>query len=241
MLRFLIGAALLPLCVAVSLALLDTVRSIPDTGVLLSPETRALLAGYFLWLGVWFFLPQPIRVYVIAHELTHAFWGLLFGARVSNLRVSSRGGSVRLTKTNLLITLAPYFFPLYTILVVLLYLLVGLFVRPMPFPLLWLFLVGLTWSFHVTFTLQSLMTSQPDIQEYGLVFSYTIIYLFNLAGVGIWIVCTTAATFDTFYASLLLHTSALYMAIHETVVLQTKGICNTLIPSLKKLLVRPDA
>jgi len=240
-LRFLIGAALLPLCVAVSQALLDTLRSIPDTGVLLSPETRTLLAGYFLWLGMWFFLPQPVRAYVVAHELTHAFWGLLFGARVSNLRVSSRGGSVRLTKTNLLITLAPYFFPLYTVLVILLYLLVGLFVRPMPLPHLWLFFVGLTWSFHVTFTLQSLMTNQPDIQEYGLIFSYTIIYLFNLAGVGLWIVCTTAATFDTFYASLLLHTSVLYVALHKTAVLQTKDIYNTLMPSLKKLLVRPGA
>ena len=108
LLRFLTGAALLPLCVSVSLAILETLRSIQSSGLLLSPETVWLLTGYFLWLGMWFFLPQPVRAYVVAHELTHAFWGLLFGARVSNLRVSSRGGSVRLTKTNLLITLAPY-------------------------------------------------------------------------------------------------------------------------------------
>lgn len=82
LLRFLIGVTLLPLCVAVTLALLDTLRSIPDSGLLLSPETTWLLTGYFLWLGMWFFMPQPVRVYVAAHELTHALWGLLFGARV---------------------------------------------------------------------------------------------------------------------------------------------------------------
>ena len=45
-------------------------------------------------------------------------WGLLFGARPSDVRVSASGGSVRLSKSNLLITLAPYFFPFYTFVVI---------------------------------------------------------------------------------------------------------------------------
>ena len=135
LLRFLTGAALLPLCVSVSLALLETLRSIQSSGLLLSPETVWLLTGYFLWLGMWFFLPQPVRAYVVAHELTHALVGLLFGARARNLRVSVRGGSVSLTKSNMLITLAPYFFPLYTVIVILLHLLTRCFINPVPLPL----------------------------------------------------------------------------------------------------------
>ncbi len=215
LLRFLIGLFLVPLCVAVTLALLDTLRRIPGSGSLLSPETAWLLTGYFLWLGMWFFLPHPVKTYVVAHELTHALWGLLCGARVSHLRVSEGGGSVRLSKSNIVITLAPYFFPLYTILVILLRFAVGYFVHPVPYPLAWLFFVGLTWGFHVTFTVQSLLVTQPDIAEYGQIFSYVLIYLFNLTGVGLWIVCTTPVTFETFGALLVSHTTDVYALVYN--------------------------
>jgi hypothetical protein len=213
-LRFLAGLALLPFCAAVTLTLLDLLRGLSaSSDALVSPEALWLLAGYFLWLGMWFVLPQPIRTYVMAHELTHALWGLLFGARVRNLRVSEKGGSVSLSKTNLLITLAPYFFPLYTVLVILLRWAVGLFVHPVPVPLLWLFLVGFTWGFHLCFTVQSLLTRQPDIHEYGRLFSYAVIYLFNLAGICLWVVCTTPASLSALAASLLPRVPQAYGAL----------------------------
>ena len=236
LLRFLTGAALLPLCVSVSLALLDTFRSIPAGGALLSPETLWLLTGYFLWLGMWFFLPQPVRAYVVAHELTHALWGMLFGARVRNVRVTPKGGSVSLSKSNVLITLAPYFFPLYTVIVILLYLLTRCFVTPVPLPLAWLFFVGLTWGFHATFTVQSLMTTQPDILVYGRLFSYVLIYLFNLAGVGVWAVCTTPATFNTFSATLVTHTVAVYASVNDEVHARVTYLTQKVMPPLVKLL-----
>jgi hypothetical protein len=236
LLRFLTGAALLPLCVSVTLALLETLRSIPATGSLLSPESVWLLTGYLLWLGMWLFLPQPVRAYVVAHELTHALWGALFGARVRNVKVSSKGGSVSLSKSNLLITLAPYFFPLYTVIVILLYLLTRCFVSPVPLPLAWLFLVGLTWGFHVTFTVQSLMIAQPDVQTYGRLFSYVVIYLFNLAGVGLWVVCTTSATFSTFAAALIAHTAAVYASVFDEIRARAAYFSQTVIPALVKLL-----
>jgi hypothetical protein len=202
-LRFLVGLGLLPLCVAVTLALLDLLRGLScGSDALASAGTLWLLAGYAVWLGAWFVLPRPVRTYVMAHELTHALWGIFFGARVRNLRVSEKGGSVNLSKTNLLITLAPYFFPFYTVLVVLIRGILGVFVQPVPFPFFWLFLVGLTWGFHLCFTIQSLLVRQPDIHEYGRLFSYAVIYLFNLAGIGLWVVCTTAATAAGFAALL---------------------------------------
>jgi len=236
LLRFLTGAALLPLCVSVSLALLETLRSIQTSGALLSPETVWLLTGYFLWLAMWFFLPQPVRAYVVAHELTHALWAVLFGGSAKNLRVSAKGGSVSLSKTNIFITLAPYFFPLYTVIVILLYLLVRCFVNPMPLPLAWLFFVGLTWGFHVTFTVQSLMVTQPDIHEYGRLFSYVIIYLFNLAGVGLWVVCTTSATFSTFAAALIAHTVDVYASVQDELHARATYFSHKVIPYIVELL-----
>ena len=216
-LRFIIGALLVPLCMAVTLALLEILRHTQSAGILLSPETTWLLTGYFLWLGMWFFLPQPVRTYVVAHELTHALWTLLFGGRVHSMRVSSSGGSVQLSKSNILITLAPYFFPFYTMLVILIRFLIGIFMHEVPYPFVWLFLVGLTWGFHVTFTLQSLMTTQSDINEYGKLFSYTFIYIFNLLGVCIWIICTTSATFGNLCDALMLHTVDVYASICDEV------------------------
>lgn len=235
LLRFLTGAALLPLCVSVSLALLETLRSLQTSGSLLSPESSWLLTGYLLWLGMWFFLPQPVRAYVVAHELTHALWALFCGARVQNLKVSAKGGSVRVSKSNMFITLAPYFFPLYTVLVILLYLLTRCFINPVPLPLAWLFLVGLTWGFHVTFTVQSLMVTQPDIQEYGRLFSYVLIYLFNLAGVGLWVVCTTSATFSTFAAALGTHTLAVYASVQDEIHARFTHFSKNVLPHLIKL------
>jgi hypothetical protein len=166
---------------------------------------------------MWFLLPQPVKAYVIAHELTHALWAWLFGGTAHDLRFSDHGGSVRLSKSNVWITLAPYFFPLYTILVIAVRLVAGLFVDPLPLPFLWLFLVGFTWAFHVTFTVQSLMITQPDIQEYGRVFSYALIYLFNLAGVGLWVVCTTSATLADFATSLIVHAVSAYASVSDEI------------------------
>ncbi|MDD4102376.1 MAG: hypothetical protein PHU80_07055 [Kiritimatiellae bacterium] len=213
LLRLVTGLLLLPACAAVTMTLLETLRCVGDNSVLMSPQTLWLCGGFFLWLAVWFLLPQPIQAYVMAHELTHALWGLLFGARVRDFNVSARGGSVRVSRSNLLITLAPYFFPFYTVAVILLRVLLGLFIMPVPYPLLWLFLVGLTWGFHVCFTVQSLMIRQPDIQEHGRIFSWVLIYLFNLVGVGLWVVCTTKAVAGDFVIALAANTAASYAFI----------------------------
>ena len=209
--RFLVGVLLLPLCVAVTWAMVDVLGH--AHGKL--TDAACLLAGGSIWLLCWFFLPQPVRAYILGHELTHALWAMLFGGRAKNLRVTAKGGSVRVTKSNVLITLAPYFFPFYTILLILIHLLLRLFFDPVPFAAAWLFLVGFTWSFHLTFTLQSLMVRQPDILEYGRLFSYALIYLLNMLGLGLWIVCTTSVTTAHLATALASRTAGVYLAVWQ--------------------------
>ena len=141
-------------------------------------------------------MSRPVRTYVLAHELTHALWGYLLGARVSKLRVSRKGGSVMVSKNGLFVTLAPYFFPFYTVCVVLLYGLLALFFDLSPYEPFWLGLVGLTWGFHVTFTLTTLAQHQTDVERYGRILSYTFIYLMNVLGVCIWVVATASPTIE---------------------------------------------
>jgi hypothetical protein len=198
---FFIGLLLLPLCVATTQAVGDVLRHTDQAGSLFSLETGCLALGYFAWLGCWFFLPQPVKVYILGHELTHALWAVLFGGKAKNLKVKESGGSVNVTKSNVIITLAPYFFPFYTMLLIALLLVVRLFVTPLPYPLVWLFFVGFTWSFHFTFTIQSLWTHQPDIHEYGRLFSYSLIYLLNVLGIALWMVCTMSVSPGFLYDS----------------------------------------
>ena len=214
-LKLLFGILLLPLCVAVTLAIADVLGHAQGKGSMFSVEAACLLAGVFIWLLCWFCLPQPVRIYILGHELTHALWAVLFGGRAKHLRVSAKGGSVRVTKSNVLITLAPYFFPFYTILLILLRFVLGFFFDVNPYASVWLFLVGFTWSFHFMFTLQSLTVRQPDIQEHGRVFSYVLIYLLNMLGIGFWIVCTTSVTGGYLVHSLVSHSADVYLAIYR--------------------------
>jgi hypothetical protein len=119
----------------------------------------------------------------------------LFGACPSDVRVSASGGNVRLTKTDAVIALAPYFFPFYTFVVILVALVMSAFVRPLPFLPLWMFLIGFTWAFHVLFTLQTLTQRQPDIKPYGRLFSWSVIFIVNIALVLLWLAATTPLTF----------------------------------------------
>ena len=194
-LRFLIGLAFLPLCWGVSRAFLDAILISTGTTGWLSVEAVSLLGGIAAFAMSWFALSHPVRMYVLGHELTHALWGLLFGARPSDVRVSASGGSVRLTKSNMLITLAPYFFPFYTFLVIIVALVTYAFFRPLPYLPLWLFLVGFTWSFHVLFTLETLGQRQPDVKLYGRIFSWTFIFLVNVGIVLAWLALMTPLTF----------------------------------------------
>lgn len=210
LLRFLAGLAMLPLCVAVTLALFDLLRNLPPTPTLVSPESVALAGGYFVWLLIYLCVMRPMHAYVWAHELTHALWGLLFFARIHSIRAQATGGSVTLSKTNTWIALAPYFFPFYTVFVLLLRLVIGIWAPMEPWELIWLFLVGFTWGFHFTFTVQTLMIRQPDIVQNGRIFSLTLIYLLNLAGICLWVVCTTPATLGGFGGALRTHAGSVY-------------------------------
>lgn len=195
--KVLFGIVLLPFCFAASRTLWALVAGLqPPSWSRLPLAMWALAGGFLFWLVVYACLPRMVRTYVLAHELTHALWAWLMGARVSKLRVSRKGGSVQLSKKNFIITLAPYFFPLYTVLIILGYMVLSLFFDLRAYEPLWLGLVGFTWGFHLTFTVSTLMTHQPDIQENGRLFSYAVIYLMNVLGICLWIVMVASPTLE---------------------------------------------
>lgn len=214
--RLLVGLMLVPSCWGLTRALVDAILIGTESTGGLSVEAMSLLAGIAAFALCWMALPHPIRTYVFGHELTHALWGLLFGARPSDVRVSATGGSVRLTKENLLITLAPYFFPFYTFLVIVVALITFAFLRPLPFLPLWMFLIGFTWAFHALFTLETLTHRQPDVKLYGRIFSWTFIFIVNVAIVLVWLATMTPLTFAQLWVVLCERVGGIYLSIGRT-------------------------
>ena len=138
------------------------------------------LAGTACWVVVFLLLPKPMWVYVFGHELTHAVWTWLFGGQVRRFKASSNGGHVVITKSNFLIALAPYFFPLYAGLTVLGFSL-GHLLWNWTHYLVWFhLLIGAAYAFHVTLTWHVLKTRQSDIQQEGYLFSAVVVFLGNV-------------------------------------------------------------
>lgn len=119
-------------------------------------------------------------VYVFGHELTHALWVWLFGGRVKKFRATASGGHVVVSKSNFLIALAPYFFPLYAALVVLLFATGHLIWNWTNYQVWFHLLLGAAYAFHVTLTIQILKTRQSDITEQGYLFSAVVVFLGNV-------------------------------------------------------------
>jgi hypothetical protein len=175
-----LGIALIPFCIGFAWQLAATVVDI--TYKPLVPYWFA--GGFFLYIGFHVLFRKPILSYVVSHELTHALFAVLFGGSVKAFHASEKGGQVRLTKSNFIITLAPYFFPLYTFLALMAYWLARAANAPALEP--WLVLLaGATFGFHIVLTLVFLNTDQNDIQEHGAFFSYPLIVLFNIILTGL--------------------------------------------------------
>ncbi|HCJ67145.1 MAG TPA: hypothetical protein DHV62_07440 [Elusimicrobia bacterium] len=184
--KFSLGFILLPLCFGLTKALVGQLSSV---GEFSGRQFYFLIgfAGYFVLQLVFF---KPIRTYIFGHELTHAFWSLIFGGKVKRLKVSKSGGSVLLTKSNILVTLAPYFFPIYTFLTLAIYSLFRILLKTYPehftffgkpqLEIVMLFLVGFTLAFHLALTFDSLCQRQSDIHKTGIFFSLVFILIANL-------------------------------------------------------------
>jgi hypothetical protein len=121
------------------------------------------------------------------------------GGSVSDFHVSREGGHIISTKHNVWIALAPYFFPLYSIAVIALWGGASLRWNMEPYHR-WLYaLIGVTWAFHVSFTLWMIPKGQTDLSYYGTFFSLVIIYLMNLGILTVLlIVATPHVTWRTF-------------------------------------------
>ena len=174
--KLIIALLLLPVCFGAVEALWRVLRHSGEATTI----WVGLLSGVACWLVIYSLLPKPMWVYVFGHELTHVLWTWLFGGRVKKFKATPKGGHVVVTKNNFLISLAPYFFPVYAALVVAGFV-IGHLIWNWSAYLVWFhLLLGAAYAFHVTLTWHILRTEQSDITQHGYLFSAVIIFLGNI-------------------------------------------------------------
>jgi hypothetical protein len=179
--KFIIAVFLLPICAVLSQTFFTAfARATVAQRLWTGEEFWFFSLGAVLWLIAFFGLPRPVILYVFGHELTHALWVWLMGGRVTRFRVGRQGGHIITDRTNFWIALAPYFFPLYSILAIALYGTVSLFINVRPYGQLLYAIIGVTWAFQFTFTCWMILKSQSDLSDHGTFFSLVVIYLMNL-------------------------------------------------------------
>jgi hypothetical protein len=194
--KTIIALILLPVCIGAAEALWRVLAASGKADTV----WVAMVAGAGCWLAIYLLLPKPLWVYVVGHELTHALWTWLLGGRVKGFKVSCNGGHVIVTKSNFAIALAPYFFPLYAMLVVGTFAAGDLVWHWHRYAVWFHLMLGAAYAFHITLTCHILKTEQSDITEQGYLFSGVVIFIGNIVVllVGIPLLTGTVGVRDAF-------------------------------------------
>jgi hypothetical protein len=205
--KFIFAIFLLPMCGVLTQTFFTVFARATMTQRLWTGEEFWFFSlGAVLWLIAFFGLPRPLLIYVFGHELTHALWVWLMGGRVSQFRVGADGGHVVTSKANFWIALAPYFFPIYSILTIGIYGGLSLFLNMQPYGRLLYAGNGATWAFHFTFTCWMIPKNQTDLTGQGTFFSLVVIYLMNLSLLSVMLILASRQiTFKSFGVDLLMN------------------------------------
>lgn len=146
---------------------------------------KDLFIGMIVYLIAWVLIFRNRTgnlLLVIEHELTHTLFALLTFHRILDFRANkSFGGSIQYEgkgNGNWLITIAPYFFPTFSMIVaIFLY-----FSLPEHYSVL-LMLLGYTLGYHVHSTYLETSFIQPDLQDVGLWFAWSFLPSANLLAI----------------------------------------------------------
>lgn len=173
--KFFYGILLLPLCYTLLQTLIFVISKIEFSNSLV----QYFIFGVAAYIIIHFGLYKPIRIYVIGHELVHMISAYLCGSNVKKFKIGSNYGSVNVDKVNTFIALSPYFIPLYSIIVVLLWSILKYVFKLQVSTQILSFLLGLTLTFHIVLTVYAIYLGQQDLKISGWLFSVVLIFMLN--------------------------------------------------------------
>lgn len=172
---------------------------IVPASVFQNPRVISFGIGFGLFVAFWLVFRRSLRVVcTFEHELTHLIFGLLFLKRPHAFVVTMReGGHVKLSGSNFLITLAPYFFPTVSYFL----LPIAFFVPSKSMPI-YLTILGASVAFHLVSTWRDLHWEQSDLHKAGILFSLVFLPGANLIFYGGLLVLVSGGTekFSSFWS-----------------------------------------
>lgn len=176
-LKFIIGILLIPFCFGTSFAFYQEISQIS----LSSPEEKIFLWGVVLYTIMHIFIFKPQRIYIFGHEMIHALFTWLSGGKVKKIKITEKGGEVKVDKINFLTLIAPYLFPIYPLIISLLFFIFkASYNLDIIFLRIFLFSLGFSLAMHILMTAETLKRIQPDLIKAGYLFSIVLIYLINI-------------------------------------------------------------
>jgi len=175
-LRFIISILLMPVCVIITISFYNGIFSIKDV----SASGLYFILGALFYSIVYLLLFRLDFLYIFGHESMHAFATFCSGGKASNMKVSSKEGSVKTTTPNFFVMLAPYLIPVYTVIIAALYFILSFFIDITKYSEVFMFLIGFTLMLHLAYTAESIRGKQSDLIKSGYLSSISFIYIVNL-------------------------------------------------------------
>ncbi len=223
-LKFFFGLLLLPVCWALFETFLILLKADTLAASYWQSREFASFGIGCLFAAVLFFgfrNRTMMWLYVAGHELTHALFVFFCRGKIADIHISADGGHVLTNRNNFLISLSPYFFPFYSAVAIAVWAVLGWVLRDSTqLDPIWLYgSIGFTWMFHLVFTVWMIRRDQPDVDQNGRLFSFTIIFSVNVLLIcAMLIVASPTATFKGFGLSLWHNGGTLFQRLFESVV-----------------------
>ncbi len=208
--KLIIGVLALPLTYGVTAAFYSNFILIKELASSLNYFTWGIASYVILHLIFY----KPTYLYVLGHESVHAGLAWIFGGKIKSFKVSSERGSVGTDKSNFVIELAPYFIPIYAIIITIIY-----FVVASSYNInsaLFVFLIGFTLAMHMISTIEVMKIRQPDIVKSGYLFSIVTVYILNIVVISfIFSLIFQAFSMHKFFIDLWGQSKYIYAAIYK--------------------------
>lgn len=141
-----------------------------------------LFIGMFIYIILWKVVFKNITnswVLTFEHEITHGLFALLTFHKITSIKVTTgNGGHISYSGIgggNWLITIAPYFFPTLSVLV-----LVIMYFSSMPLHSTLLGIFGFSMAYHMHSTLIETHSGQTDLKEVGFTFAWLFLPAANI-------------------------------------------------------------
>lgn len=141
--------------------------------------SKMFLLGTLIGIVFWKIFGKKLSFFaVFEHELTHMLVGLIFFKKPKGLWVDERSGATYIGG-NFFVTLAPYYFPTFSYLILPLY-----FIIKPTFYSNFFVILGFITGYHILSTIQEAHPQQPDLLRYSLAFSYSFSLFGNIIFLG---------------------------------------------------------